>query len=149
MTFKGLMANIEKRISSVTERVEGISQVVEQNSKDILLTNHSVDALEQYARRNNLRIFGLEETQSEDVDGMVLRLINEKLNININNEGIERTHRIGKKTATYMRPVIIKFVCVSFSHKEVFERLENIYPRKPYQVSTSTTKQGCSNLWQG
>lgn len=107
--IKTSIDRIEGRISSVVEKLEGITQVVEQHTKDILLTNFSVDSLEQYTRRNNLRFFGLKETDSENVDDIIMQLIQEKLNININLVDIERAHRIGKKSATNVRPVIVKF----------------------------------------
>lgn len=103
------MNKIEDRISNLTERMDNIAQTVEQHSKDILLTNFAIDALEQYTRRNNLRFFGLEELPSENVDNIIIQLIKDKLNIDLNIIDIERAHRIGKKTATKTRPVIVKF----------------------------------------
>lgn len=102
--------NIEQRISKVTYKVENMERVVNQHTNDILMTNFTIDTLEQYARRNNLRFFGLAEKPSENIDNIILQVIKEKMNIDINIHDIERAHRIGKKTASNTRPIIVKFV---------------------------------------
>lgn len=81
------------------------------------------DTLEQYTRRNSLRIFGLpEEEAGEDTAQVALTLINQTMKVEppITSEDLDRAHRIGKKgtpsttspqpsTTPRPRAVIIKF----------------------------------------
>ena len=66
--------------------------------------------LEQYTRRNNLRISGIPETQNEDTDVLVTSLAKEKLGVNISPGDIDRSHRIGKRLPEGTRSIIVKFI---------------------------------------
>lgn len=41
------------------------------------------DYLEQYQRRNNLRVFGINETDGEDTDKLLINMFMEKLDVDI------------------------------------------------------------------
>ena len=58
----------------------------------------NVDALEQYGRRENLRIHGSPESKEKQDDGenIVFELAKE-LNIDLKSCDIQRAHRLGKK----------------------------------------------------
>ena len=64
------------------------------------LTLFKLDALEQYCRRENLRIYGVPETNNNNDDGegedVVLR-IEKFLQIDLQGMDIQRAHRLGKK----------------------------------------------------
>lgn len=68
-----------------------------------------IDNLEQYGRRNSIRIFGSTETQNENISEVVLDILNSKLKTNIKVEDIDRMHRIGKPTMGGTRAIIVKF----------------------------------------
>ena len=69
------------------------------------------DDQEQYSRRNCLLIHGLTETKTEDTDEMVLDVINNKLNIELSQISIDRSHRLGKWKGPGQKPqaIIVKF----------------------------------------
>ena len=74
----------------------------------------NVDALEQYGRRENLRIYGSSESKEKQDDGenIVFELAKE-LNINLKSCDIQRAHRLGKKKKTAdakPRQVIVRFL---------------------------------------
>ena len=56
-----------------------------------------VDQQEQYSRRNCLLVHGTTGAKSENLDDLVLKTVNEKLDINITENKIDRSHRIGRK----------------------------------------------------
>ena len=73
-----------------------------------------LDALEQYGRRENLRIYCVPKTNNNNDDGedVVLRIA-KFLQINLQGMDIQRAHRLGKKTKNIERkprPVIARFV---------------------------------------
>ena len=62
------------------------------------LNIYKIDELEQYGRRENLRIHGVPESNSKADDGeWVLFIIAEELDIDFNERDIQRAHRLGKK----------------------------------------------------
>ena len=74
------------------------------------LTLFKLDALDQYGRRENLRIYGIPETNNNNDDGedVVLRIA-KFLQIDLQGMDIQRAHRLGKKTKNIERkprPVI-------------------------------------------
>lgn len=81
------------------------SDEIEQLRRDL---NIRCDDLEQYGRRNNLRIFGVPEGVREDIDNVVLSEI-KKVNVDLEICDIDRCHRVGYKTDSKARPIIVKF----------------------------------------
>jgi len=80
------------------------------------------DELDQYRRRENVRIFGIPEDYTVEDDGknQVLKLAGE-LNISLQEKYIQRVHRLGKKKrskAAKPRGIIARFV--SYAKKQEF-----------------------------
>lgn len=69
----------------------------------------STDELEQYQRRNSLRIFGISEVINEDTDQIAVDLITQKLGVQMAVSNIDRSHRVGRKVPGMTRPIIVKF----------------------------------------
>ena len=57
---------------------------------------HLVDRQEQYSRRKCLLVHGIVETNDKNTDDLVLKTINEKLDMEITENEIDRSHRIGR-----------------------------------------------------
>ena len=66
-------------------------------------------------------IYGIEETDKEETDQLVLDVINKDMDIDLPISAIERTHRIGtpKQKKKKSRPIIVKFVCY-YDRKNVY-----------------------------
>lgn len=79
------------------------SQLRELHSKD--------DELEQYTRRNSLRISGIPETPDENCYGKALSLANDQLKLNppLTLSDIDRTHRAGPRKPGQPRALLVKF----------------------------------------
>ncbi|KAL8606910.1 hypothetical protein ACOMHN_048706 [Nucella lapillus] len=77
-----------------------------------------VDSLEQYSRRNNVRISGIPEPKGgsvqEDTDNIVQKL-GEAIGVRVTSEMIDRSHRVGKRTGTSDRQIIVKFTSYRYS----------------------------------
>ena len=55
----------------------------------------SIDARQQYYRRNCLLLHGIEETKGEGADNIVLEVLNNDMDLNISKTALDRSHRIG------------------------------------------------------
>ena len=70
---------------------------------------NSVDQQKQYSRRNHLLVHGIAETNNENTGDLVIKTINEKLDADIAENEMDRSHRIGrKKDGQRPRPIIVK-----------------------------------------
>ena len=70
------------------------------------------DELEQYSRRNTVRIRGIPEADNEDTDRLVTDLAARKLEVPLATNDIVRSHRVGRKTEDERkgpRDVIVRF----------------------------------------
>ena len=67
----------------------------------------AAEVAEQYSRRNCIRISGIPEDDSEDTDDTVLHIAR-AMDVDLNVEEIDRSHRIGKPKTTTPRDIIVK-----------------------------------------
>ena len=69
--------------------------------------------LQQYSRRNNVRIFGLDDRNanetSNQTERLVGQLISDKLGVPILPSDIEDAHRTGRFSKGANQPVIVRF----------------------------------------
>jgi exosome complex exonuclease DIS3/RRP44 len=127
-----LLSSVIKRIEIIegnmfdqAKEVESLKQQLETKNNEIESLKQkehsseqahkaSLNDLEQYGRRNNVRITGL----PNDIDGQTSQavaeqsvdLLNKKLGLQIEYRDIDVAHRLGKFTHTKNRPAIVKFV---------------------------------------
>lgn len=93
------------------------------------------DELEQYSRRNNVRISGIDENTNEFTDNIVLELAH-SMDLDLSFRDLCRSHRVGRKKPC--RDIIVKFVC--HNAKEAF--FANKYKLKhPVYVKEDLTRE--------
>ena len=110
---------------SLVKAKKEIAEVKAENARlkqAINLNIYSHDNLEQYNRRENIRIYGVPESSGKKDDGeQILFEIADELGIELDNWDIQRCHRLGKKLKngsyansnngkTKSRPIIVRFV---------------------------------------
>lgn len=102
--FTGLLSEIvmgklkeqEAEISSLKTKVENLEM--------------ELDDLEQYGRRNALRISGAwPESDNEKTDDIILKMAKDDLKVDLQPSDIDRSHRVGKKVDGKQRPILVKF----------------------------------------
>lgn len=98
-------------VGSANEKIEELklSQIDLADQYGKLQDNF--DNLDQYGRRNCLLIHGVPEKQGEIIDDEALNIFNNKLQVNMKAEDLDRSHRLGRnrQTSTRPRPIIVKF----------------------------------------
>ena len=101
---------------------------------------------------------GIAETNDENTDDLVLKAINEKLDVEITENEIDRSHRIGrKKDGQKPRPIIVKLTRYN-TRKKVFaskRRLkgtgvsitESVTAKRMEQLNKAREERGFTNVW--
>ena len=109
LTYK--FDELEKERKEKDELINSLEIEVFPLKVDVKNLEKKTDDQEQDLCRNCLLIHGLNETKTEDADEMVLDVINDKLNMEMSQVSIERSHRLGKRKCPGQksRAIIVKF----------------------------------------
>lgn len=144
------------KIDKLIDDTNNLNITVKKNSTDIEKLKSKCDELEQYSRRSNIRIFGIPETEKEDVGQLVIQLFTQKLGLSIALSDIDRTHRTGIKSDK-VRPIIVKFVSYRVKASVLTARkllkgtsisIKEDLTKQRYLILTSALKKyGTRNVW--
>lgn len=134
----------------------------EANEKLRILEKQTInrsDELEQYQRRNNIRVFGVPEEHGENTDEVFLKIAREKLGVHLSELDIDRSHRVGRRMpdSRKPRPIIIKFVSYR-KRSEVFDTKkklaksgitlrEDLTSERMKVLKSAISQYGLHNVW--
>ena len=142
----------DEKITQLEERVKEL----EKEKKDIY---DNIDEMEQYSRRNCLLLHGVRENSNENTDDIVVKTISENLDIDIQKEDLDRTHRVGKgnRADGKARPIIIKFARYNvrrnvYSNKRKLKGkslliTESLTAARVRLLKQAQTRYGVENVW--
>ena len=80
--------------SELKREIEELKHQVKERDAAIASLRAKVDDLEQYTRRNSVRIMGIPETSNEDTDKITIAIA-KKIGAEINIDQTDRSHRVG------------------------------------------------------
>lgn len=108
--FMDRLVNVVK--DHFISELESLKSENEQLKRDNVSLAEKLDDLEQYTRRNSVRVLGIPENKNVNVENEVLSLFNSTLGLSVTVENIDRCHRVGafNKSRKKPRPIIVKFV---------------------------------------
>lgn len=136
--------------------VNELKLALDDRDKKIRHLECRLDDMEQYQRRQCLRIFGVPEVENEDTDVIAIQVA-EKTGVSLQVSDIDRSHRVGKKTDDRPRAIIVKFVSYR-KRSEVFrnKRLlkgsqitvrEDLTSTRHKLLREAISKYGVTNVW--
>ena len=118
--------DILKKVNSLKEEINDLKAELKQSKEEIKLlklengdlkqalnfNTAQIDDMQQYSRRENLRIYGIEKSNSNKDDGETVILnVAKTLGIQLEAKDVQRAHRLGKKKRSGKpRPIIARFV---------------------------------------
>jgi hypothetical protein len=121
---------VEAALASFNEVVSNLQDEVARLQRVLTQTNDRLaertDELEQYQRRDNIRIFGVKEAAAENTDELVTQICRDKLGVEVSTDSISRSHRVGKRQEPGAdgrerhRPIIVRFTSYRV-RRSVFE----------------------------
>lgn len=121
-----LKAEFAKTSATVEENIEDIESL----DADIETLKRRNIKLEAYTRRENVRIFNVEEEVDENTEAVVRNLLVTKMQIpleKVKSIRFERVHRIPKKTQNQRLPNRPRPVIARFSHYQDKEFVQSFY----------------------
>lgn len=149
-----------EQVKGLREEVTSLATRVSNLERDLA---DRTDDLEQYQRRNNLRVFGVEETNGEDTDNLIRKLCQDKLGIALSESVLCRTHRVGRQPKPAAdgrrqhRPIIVRFVSYQdrrlvFAAKKKLKGSgitirEDLTARRFDLYKKASEKYGLKNTW--
>ena len=85
-----------------------------------------IEQLEMYSRRNNIRVYGIQETEKEDCERVFVDLYKQRLKLDVPRGEICRAHRIGRVTndPRRPRPIIVKLIRHNIESAVIRQRRE-------------------------
>lgn len=88
------------------------------------LLEEQCDKLQQYTRRNNLRLFGVPEDDNENLEEIALNIFNQRMGMSHSSSNIDRIHRLIRRENRNKkpRPIIIKFISYKSRNEVVLKR---------------------------
>ena len=106
---EGRIHDLECRLDKSSKE---LSNVITENDKlksEVAQLHDELNVLEQYSRRNCVRVFGMSECAEENADDLIKKLAHDRLGLEISDNDIDRSHRIGKPDRKGQRAIIVKF----------------------------------------
>ena len=111
------MVEYENKLNQLEEKKEPLRDEMVQKTNLLVF---QLDRQEQYIRRENILIYGVEENKEDNDDGeKVMFKIADELEIDLEGNEIQGVHRLGQKRRNNEnpRPIIARFV--SYKKKRV------------------------------
>ena len=100
---------LSEKITRSEEKNDEMKQCLESLEKELALLKIKANDNEQYSRKNNIRIFGLDEKPHENPREVVTSFINNKLGIrDFSASDIDGVHRVGAMRPGKPRGMIVR-----------------------------------------
>ncbi|GFR68280.1 hypothetical protein ElyMa_002017100 [Elysia marginata] len=85
---------------------------VERSTNQVTETKEENNSLEQYTRKNNIRVLGVKDSEKEhpeETEKIIANLFKKHLGIKVNDTDIEIAHRLGRFRKESERSIIVRF----------------------------------------
>ena len=136
---------LEKDQKEKEKIINNLKGEVSYLSEKLWKLEESIDAQQQYSRRNCLLPHGIERTKGEDTDNVVLDILNNDMGLNISKTDLDRSHKIGNpKIKKKVTTNIVKFVRY-YDRRDVFMNKKYL-KGKGKSITESLTPLECRNL---
>ena len=111
-SFKNEIEELRNELKTSKQEIEYLKIENGDLKRVINLNTLQLDDMQQYNRRENIRVYGIQEAKSTKDDGETVILnVAKTLDVNLWPADIQRTHRLGKKKKNIEkpRPIIVSF----------------------------------------
>ena len=109
---RGSIHDLRVNTTEIEKDFQKLQDLVDSQQEQLNILKRANNDLEQYSRRNCVRIFGIPEEKDENPDDLVINdIFKKRLELDISPSAIERCHRVGKPDPDpeKHRAIIVKF----------------------------------------
>lgn len=145
LTDKTFIASIALKVAETLDIPQEIDKKFHESKLEITDLQNEVESLnmklkkmEQSTRKNNVRIYGIPESQGEQSQD-IIEIVNEKTRINISSENIGSVYRIGKATVNGNRAILVRFK--EYTYKEEVMKKRKILKGSQVVIADDLTKE--------
>ena len=114
----------EAEVKAEKKKTEILTDTVKQQERRLRQLEREQNDLQQYTRRWNLRVYKVPEDKAESADDCISKvcsIFSDKVGVPVNAADIEVAHRVGQRSSSGSRPIIVRF----FDRKKRDEVLRN------------------------
>ena len=103
--------DLEKEIKKKDEKINQLEKTIENLAEKQKSLSSEIDDLEQYSRRNCLVLHGVNESNGESTNEIIIKTFSEELGVEIKEDDLGRSHKQRKPKRKYnkTRSIIVKF----------------------------------------
>lgn len=132
------LAKTQKQQDDLEIQLAAARRKIDHHESEIAELYDLHDALEQYTRKNSLKIHGVPESAYTSIEEVVFKLA-EALNVDINPNDVEISHKLHRKG---IKPIIVKFQSHKVKARMYKERakLKHVSISDLYPDSTTATR---------
>ena len=151
--------DLEKEIKKKDGKINQLEKTIENLVEKQKTLSSEIDGLEQYSRRNCLVLNGVNESNNENTNEILIKTFSEELGVEIKEDDLDRSHRLGKpkRKDNKPRPIIVKFARYAV-RREIFmnkrklkgKRLlitESLTSSRMQLLGDAQRKYGVRNVW--
>ena len=108
--FEKVTTKIDKKLDPIQTMRDDLQQVQESldQHKRPMKYMYELDGLEQYTRRDNIKIAGIAEDEGEDLAAKVMSIASD-IGVPLSHQDLSAVHRVGKQKQGKPRPTICRF----------------------------------------
>ena len=97
-SLRAEILNLQNELKGSKNQIQQLTIENQKLKQAVNLNTFELDDLQQYSRRENIRVHGVpESTDKKDDDETHIKKLAEELNIKLESWNIQRAHRHGKK----------------------------------------------------
>lgn len=129
---------VRQEITALRVQLKEKDEVIQKLKTEVGTLQDQVDSMEQYSRRNNLRITGLKEKDNENAIQTTLEMFNDVMKVDppVCEAEIDRVHRVGRPSGDPQnpRPMLVKFATYRSRSRVVSFRTNLNGIKHPYPI---------------
>lgn len=139
-----LKDSLQLVLQPLQNSIENLTEQLKKSEQRCIDLESKNDDLEQYTRRQNLRISGIPENAGENTDDLVLDFFTKTMKVEVDMNEIDRSHRVGRPGSKFTRDLIVRFTSwksrqkIMKTRKAVYEH--NKRHKTSYYVFEDLTK---------
>ena len=88
--------DLEKEIKKKDEKINQLEKTIENLAEKQKSLSSEIDNLEHYSRRNCLVLHGVNESNDENTNEIIIKTFSEELGVEIKEDDLDRSHKLEK-----------------------------------------------------